>query len=399
MPAAPLIPSPLRRPCSAPAAAPGAVRFAVLAAALLALPILFSSCDRFWWNQAERAPVYSDTLRVALFSGYLDSTVTRDFMREHGVYVLEHYHTTNEQILEHMASDDPVDLAMLSGYAIPELIRRRQLFTIRVDSIPNRRNIDRQFTSLDYDFGSIYSVPMFWGTLGLTYHADRVSGLPLTWERFYNPADHIHGYVSALPDMRFSLGTALIYLGYSPNTTRQSQIDSAAALIEGQKPYLRAFQTANVEDSLHAGKLLMAQLWSSSAAYAHSLDADLRFVLPGEGALYYVDNFVIPRRSAHRSLAETYINYLLEPHNMAAHTNYSYSANTVGISRRYIDPTIAQGPAYINPFITPNAYQLNTLPEDTVELYRQAWDRLDVGRFEGHRPPAITIYRDQSPER
>lgn len=378
----------------------GLLGLAVLFWILASIGTLLSGCE--WIGPADPGDdgtTYSDTLRISVFQHYMDPAVIDSFSREYDIHVEEHFHTTNNQLLDSLDAGRSYDLLMVSDYVIPHLIENERIYRMRNDSIPNRSYLNQQFTSLDFDFGSLYSIPVFWGTLGLTYHSNRISGIPLSWERFYHPADHSRGYLTAMPDMRYALGSALIYLGYSPNTTRESRIDSAAQVIEQQKQYLRDFQEEYMEDSLTAGKVMMSQIWSGTAAYAMSQNNDLRYVLPSEGVIFFVDNFVIPRTSARRSEAESFINFMLEPHNMARHTNYGFYANTVSVSRRYIKSFIAQGPAYINPFIMPNVYQLESLDPEVEALYEAAWDSLNIDEFSGFRPPPIIDHQEDALDR
>lgn len=66
-----------------------------------------------------------------------------------------------------------------------------------------------------------------------------------SWRDLLVP-EHIapwRGRVSMLNDMREVLGSALLALGYSPNSSDMGELKAAASMLAAQKPYLAKYDS------------------------------------------------------------------------------------------------------------------------------------------------------------
>ena len=104
--------------------------------------------------------------------------------------------------------------------------------------IPNLKNLYPDAARLGYDDGNIYSVPYAWGTTGLCYRSDLVSGEPDSWNDMLKPKPELAGKITMLSTDRWLLGAGLKALGYSINSTDQAEITAARdLLIEAKKSF------------------------------------------------------------------------------------------------------------------------------------------------------------------
>jgi spermidine/putrescine transport system substrate-binding protein len=112
-------------------------------------------------------------------------------------------------------------------------------------------------------------VPYLWGLTGIGYGCQAVTPPPTGWDALFNP-DKLKsntGRISMLNDMREVIGAALIYLGFSPNSTDPSQLQAAKAILLRQKPFLAKYDSEAYEDSLTDGSLTHSELYSDSPFY------------------------------------------------------------------------------------------------------------------------------------
>jgi spermidine/putrescine-binding protein len=115
-------------------------------------------------------------------------------------------------------------------------------------------------------------------------------------------------------------------------------------------------------------------MWSSNATHASSLNPNVRFTLPSEGSIFWVDNLTIPIHSRNLLLAYAFIDFALDPMVAAEMTNQSFEANPVTYSRRYIEGRILKGPSYSNPYLSNNVSMIRYLDEDEA-IYVSNWNR------------------------
>lgn len=320
----------------------------------------------------------------------MDPAVLDAFQREHEVYLDLHYHDRVDD--DFFLSNSDFDLVMVDQFVIEEY--SRYLAPIDQNKISNRRYLDHRFTTMPHDFGLRYSFPVFWGSFGFAYNDDHYSGLPLTWGYLFRP-DILHrGYISILNDERYMLGTALIYLNFSPNSTDSVEIARAAELINSAKFYYRSISTkAELIEMFESGYISAFPSWSGVAVTLKKTNPNIRFVLPGEGALFFLSSFVILKNTEKNEIAEKFIDFNIEPERIARHTNYGGYANTIPVSNRFIDRRIIMGPSYISPFITRQSYSLDALEPEVFQIYKNIWNSLNPDEFEGFSPPPIYGFR------
>ena len=363
-------------------------KFAVAALALLLaimIPLILYSCE--WIGlDGDNNGVYSDTLKISIYSHMMDPDVLLEFQKEYKVFLVIDYHDRVDD--EYFVEFSDFDLVMVDQFVVEEF--SDSLHPINHDNISNRRYLDYRVTVMPHDFGLRYSFPMFWGSFGFAYNDNHYSGLPLSWEYLFRP-DIVHrGYISILNDDRYMLGTALIYLGFSPNSTDSSEVALAAELITDAKHYYRSISSKEeMIEMFKDGYISAFPSWSGSATTLKRTNPNVRFVLPAEGALFFLSSFVILGKSDKYELAEKFINFNIDPVRIARHTNYGAFANTIPESSKFIDRRIIMGPSYINPFISHSSYSLDALEPEAIELYKNVWNSLNPNEFEGFSPPPI----------
>jgi spermidine/putrescine transport system substrate-binding protein len=135
-----------------------------------------------------------------------------------------------------------------------------------------------------------------------------------------------------LDDPEDVIGASLKKIGLPFGSTDPDEISRAEHELFQQKPLVRAYLNAEVRDQLVSGDVLVAQLWSTTAAQALDVSPSLDFAFPSEGFPLYCDCAVILRESRRRELAHEFLNYLLRPPVSAAiaQTTLTATANAAG---------------------------------------------------------------------
>ena len=321
--------------------------------------------------------VYSDTLRIFTFTEYFDHGNTiKNFEEKNKVKVIKQTYTTNEQLIDSLDAGVSYDLIVPSDYTVTKLSKEGKIQLIQRELITNYDLIDLRLREMEYDVGNMYSIPYFWGAIGLMYDTRHVTNPPLSWSAIFDTTEivRMRYSISMLDDPRMTLGISLISLGYDPNTTNEQEIAEATNQLIQLAPYLNALQSDGLEEQFKSENINLAVNWSGNSAYVANRNSNVRFSMPAEGSIFFVDNLSIPANAKNPDIAHEFINYLLDPKIAAELTNSNFYPNPITESRRYVDRIIIKGPSYINPFLSTNISSNKDLGNSDT-LYTLNWRR------------------------
>ncbi len=278
------------------------------------------------------------------------------FEEESGVSVVLTEYDSNETMLAQIDAGVGYDVVVPSDYMVSIMKDAGLLVKLNPDAVPNLSNIAAEFTNLPYDPGNQYSAPYQWGTTGIGYAYGTIDDEDgVSWGVIFDPAMSADnaGFISLLDDERETMGAALIYLGYSLNTTNEAEVDEAAALIKETKDQLAAFSSSGYWDLLTSGETVVSQGWNGDflaaydAASTDDYDAyeDFGYAIPTEGAAAWVDTIAIPSTAEHPCSAQTFVNFILDGFNGGELTNYNYYASPNAAAAEYIYEEILEDPS------------------------------------------------------
>ncbi len=348
--------------------------FACLALGLClgALPLIATAAG----ERATKAPQLGKELYLFNWENYLAPGILEDFEKEFGVHVVEDHFTSNEEMLAKLqVGASGYDVIVPTDYTVRLLIRQDKLAPLNHSNLPNLENLGARFRDPSYDPGNRFSVPYLWGVTGIGYSRKAVTPPPARWRDLFDPKalKKYRGRVSMLDDMRETLGGALIYLDFSPNTTDPGEIQRATEVLLRQKPFLAKYDSETYEDSLTAKELVLAHGWSGEFFAAQKGNPDIGFVVPKEGTFLFVDNLVIPKDSRRQYTAEVFINYLLRAEVAARNSSQLSYPTPNEAARELIDPKLDSArytlPAGIK------LYSIEDLGE-AGQLYERAWTEI-----------------------
>ena len=255
----------------------------------------------------------SDTLKLFTWGEYLGENVISDFEEQFGVNVIIEYFDSNEMMYTKLQGGDSYDVLVPSDYMIQRLIAEDMLQPIDKSLIPNMEVLTDGVKNLAFDPENEYSVPYFWGTVGLVYNTQNVPAELIEeqgWDILKNTdyAGDIYMYDSE----RDSFMVALKALGYSMNTENDEEIEEAYQwLLELNDTMDPAYVTDEVIDNMMNGTKDIAVVYSGDAAVVLDENPDMDFFMPEEGTNVWCDSMVIPSNAQNPLLAHEFINFML----------------------------------------------------------------------------------------
>lgn len=267
------------------------------------------------------------TLNVANWGEYIsDGTdgspdIINEFEQLTGINVNYVTYATNEELYAKMkAGAADYDIIIPSDYMISKMINEDMLEKLDFSNIPNYVNIDGEYKQTEFDPDNEYSVPYFWGTVGIIYNKELVDETDFGWEILWSEkyADRILMFDN--PRDAFAIAENL--LGYSLNTEDMTELNAAADKLREQKPLVQAYVMDEIFDKMGAQEAVAAPYYAGDAV---TLMADydfLGFKTPESGTNLFIDSICIPKGAANKKAAEMFINFLLEPEVGLANSQY-----------------------------------------------------------------------------
>ena len=305
---------------------------------------------------------------------YIDPKILSDFEKQFNVKINYTLYSSNEQLLEDVhANPGAYDLVVPSDYMLTIMRRENLVAPLEKDNVPNMKNIDPAFLNMPFDPGNRYCVPYQWGTGGIGYNIRKTGREIKKWADLFDPA--FAGRVAMLNDPRMSLAAILLYLGYSPNTTNHAEIEQARDFLIQHATQIKTYTLNAGQDLLVNGDVDLTVEWSGDIYQAMSSHPDLRYAIPEEGTIVWVDNICVMADATHPRVAERFINYLLEPEVGAMLSNFIRYASPNQASLPFINKADLNNPALYPPEATRRLmFFLADLGPDDTDFYNAAWD-------------------------
>lgn len=255
----------------------------------------------------------SDKLKLYITGEYMSEDLIPNFEEEFGVDVIVEYFDSNEMMYTKMQAGDSYDVVIPSDYMIQRMMSEGTLQELDLSLIPNLDNLTPEVRNLPYDPDNTYSVPYFWGSVGIIYNHNNVDpkvveeqGYDILRNEEYK--DRIYIYDSE----RDSFMMALKALGYSMNTDDPDEIyDAYEWLLDMNDKMNPTYVTDEVIDGMMNGNKDIAVVYSGDATYIQSENEDMSFWMPNEGTNLWYDAMVIPKNAQNPLLAHEFINYTL----------------------------------------------------------------------------------------
>lgn len=266
-----------------------------------------------------------EVLRVYNWTDYIEPEVLAAFQRESGIRVEYETFSSAAELDAVMVGPPKYDLVVPSHFQLTRLIGDQRLLPLDRSRLPHHGSLDPALLAMlaGFDSADRYVVPYLWGSVGLVSNpvlAEPAYGGPLpdSWSLLFDASQRSRlaacgvGMLDA-PEETLSLW--LNYRGRNLGLGGTRQIDQAGGQLLAMQPQVRNLDNDRYVDDLASGKLCVAMAWVGHALTAAQRNPALRYRIPTEGALVFIDSLAIPANAARPDLAYRFIDYLLEPGN------------------------------------------------------------------------------------
>ena len=354
--------------------------FAIPAAAVLVLIIGLVAIKGGVKNS--HLPYEGQTLRVYNCGEYTGENLIPNFEELTGAKVIMDLFDSNEQMYIKIANGEAYDVIIPSDYMIQRLISEELLQPLNKDNLNCYDLLVNDVLDLSYDPGNVYSVPYFWGTVGIVYDTTKVSEEELAEKGFNIFLDEKYkGDIYLYDSERDSFMMALKALGYSMNTESEEELNAAydwlVQCVETMDPEI---VTDEIIDNMAQGRKAMGIVYSGDAAYIMSENENMGFYMPETGTNFWVDGMVIPANANNVELAHEFMDYVSSYE--GAYDNSSYVGYT-SPNKEVMDELSGEGGDYegINAYLPRTDNEMDEVFEfnaQTRKIISNLWSKVKI---------------------
>lgn len=351
--------------------------------ALIALCVLLAAVPAAACAGPSSTASGQSIVRVLNWGDYIDPSVIGLFEEENPDIKLSMTTTDSNEAMYVTASTEgtQIDVVIPSEYMIQRMMNEQMLAPLDHALLPNYSYV-AEFTKTmcGYDPEGEYSVPYAWGTFGILYNADLVNEAPDSWEVLFDP--EYAGSILMYDSIRDSIGTALLRLGYSINTTDPEEIAEASQMLIDQKPLVLAYGTDDLRMSMANGSAALSVMYAGDAVYAMEDNDSLQYVIPKEGANIFVDSFAVLASTDVYDESLRFINFMLRPDIAALNATYTgYSSPEPAAVELIAEdaPELMDNPAFVpDPESLVACQYYVPLSREDMKKYELAWLEVKV---------------------
>ena len=356
-------------------------RLVPAAAAVLCAAAVGICAVNFGGGSSDR-PFEGQTLHIYNWGEYTGENIIGDFEEETGATVVMENFDSNEQMYIKVANGESYDLLVPSDYMIQRLIEEDLLQKLDKSKLTCMDKLADAVKGLPYDPNNDYSVPYFWGTVGIVYDKNKVDIEDLEREGYNIFLDEKYkGDVYLYDSERDSFMMALKALGYSMNTENEQELQEAYEwLVQCVETMDTEIVTDEIIDNMAQGRKALGLIYSGDASYVMAENEDMGYFMPETGTNLWSDAMVIPKNAKNPDLAHAFINYASDYD--GAYDNSSYVGYT-SANQEVMDTLSGEGGDYegIGAYIprTDNENdEVFVYNEDTKKIISDLWSRVKI---------------------
>ena len=336
--------------------------------------VLVVACVLLTGCATNSADTSSSKLFVYNWTDYLDQSELTRFTQETGINVVLDVYDSNETLLAKLqAGGNGYDVIFPSDYMVPQLQSLGLLKELNTSELSNAKNIKPEFFDVPWDRERKYTAPYMYGSTGIACNPIDPECLQIrSWRDYFTTTST---GVSSIKDQNDVVSAALRAVGVTAEnlcTTDKEPYQKALELLQNFHPAV--IDSDGSTERMLNGNTTIQQTWNGEVFRMRPDIPDLIYIYPTEGLNLWADNIAIPEGANHVDNAKIFINWLLDPKNVAAQSNYTGYDNAIIGAYEFMDPKVKDDPAIVPP--AEFASLLSPTPRcgpDALELYTQVF--------------------------
>ncbi|MGL4912114.1 MAG: ABC transporter substrate-binding protein [Romboutsia sp.] len=324
---------------------------------------------------------YTEEINFFNYGENIDEETVKQFEKEYGIKVnIETFDDMEAMYHKVKSGGVKYDVILVSDALMPRMIDQNLLQGLNKEIIPNISQMDDAYLNLDIDPDNKYSVPYMFGTVGLIYNKDVVTEKVDSWDILWN--EKYKDKIFMFDTYRDTIGAALKKLGYSLNSTDPKEIKEAESLLLEQIKLVNPiYGVDNGTTMIPAGETDINMIWSGEGLNLQDENPNLEYVVPKEGANFWIDSLCIPYNASNSEAAHKFINFVSDKESALR------IADEIGYTTPNKEARLEQPEEVRN---NPNAYMPQEImdrceiyedfPLEVKKIYDEAWMNIKTNK-------------------
>ncbi len=309
---------------------------------------------------------------------YIPQELLDKFAAEHGVEVTMDTYDSNESMLAALKAGKlgSYDVAVPGDYMVKIMAGEGMLDTIADGELANKGNIEEQWLDVPFDPMRQHSIPYQWGSTSFSVNRDQYAGDISDTAMLFDPPDEVKGKINVLDSQGEVMAMASMHLGMPQCSTDRTQLKELDALLQSAKVHWASFGSDVAKDVLVSGDAAVGMIWNGFSAKGRAEGANIEYAYPKQGHVVWMDNVVLLKDAPNRDNALKFMDFLLEPENIAAVSNFAQYMAGVNGALELLDESLRTSPESVPPAGSAPGVFVEVCDQATQEVYDAIWTRL-----------------------
>ena len=337
--------------------------------------------------------VLSAALALALVSGlaeaqeklsvyhwfeYIPQELLDKFTAETGIEVTLDTYDSNEAMLASLKAGSlgAYDVAVPGDYMVAIMAQEGLLDTFERSELANFDNIQDQWVDVAFDPGRKHSIPYQWGSTSFAVNRDAYQGDIDTTDILFDPPAELAGKINMLDSQAEVILMAQLHLGQPQCSSDREELKALDALLQSAKGHWASFGSDIAKDVLVSGDAAVGQIWNGFSAKAREEGANIEYAYPRQGYVAWMDNVVLLKDAPNRAAGIRFMDFLLEPENSAAVTNFAQYTSAIEGVTPLLAESLRNSPEANPPASAPAGTFVAVCDEAVQTRYDAIWTRL-----------------------
>jgi len=309
---------------------------------------------------------------------YIPQELLDKFTAETGIAITMDTYDSNESMLASLKAGaiGTYDVAVPGDYMVSIMAGEGLLDTIADGDLANKGNIAPEWADPSFDPGRTHSIPYQWGSTSFSVNRDVYQGDINTTDILFNPPTELSGRINMLDSQGEVMTMASLHMGMEQCSNDRDKLRALNDMLQAAKGHWASFNSDTAKEVLVSGDAAVGQIYDGFGAKAREEGANIEYAFPTQGYVVWMDNVVLLKDAPNRANALKFMDFLLEPENIAAVSNYArYGSGISGVSE-YLDPALATLPESNPPAEAGAGVFIEVCDQETQAVYDQIWTNL-----------------------
>lgn len=309
---------------------------------------------------------------------YIPQAMLDRFAAENDIEVTMDTYDSNESMLATLkaGSMGTYDLAVPSDYMVSIMAGAGMLDNVADGELANKGNIAPEWADPSFDPGRQYSVPYQWGSTAFSVDTAKYKGDINTTDIIFNPPEELSGKINVIDSQGEVIALASLHMGIPQCSTDRDQLIALNQMLQNAKPHWASFNSDTAKEVLVSGDVVAGMIFDGFSAKARAELSTLQYAFPIQGYIAWMDNVVLLKDAPNRGNALKFMDFMLEPKNIAEVSNFARYNNAIPASAEFLDADLVSQPESNPPAEAGEPVFVQVCDETTQTVYDKIWTNL-----------------------